>query len=330
MPFASAQSDPVEPRHPHGVTEPLSHTGQVGAIGSSPTGPVHERPVSMVGQFVLFQRPIEVIGPALASLGGVDDPNSSGPALFRTDLAFRETINRRGYDRAVCLKVRAPAPGSEFELMGDELEDTLNESVIDAGHGLLVATVTTELLRCLYFYCDHSGQTRVVERAEQASELGVVCSIEHRLDVNWEVYSQRLEPTPAEIRSGRGLDAMMALLAAGDDLDQTRPIGHFVFFPDAQRREGARMMAIKAGLDVAETLEPDEVDIHPGLVLVVDRSIDLELIDRDIEQIERVIAPLGGWHDGWVSLGETGPDGDKGDAGESEDNGSEDSEVKDD
>ena len=285
----------------------------ISSLESDPSPQSESRPASgrpaapaqrSAGEFVLFQRPIEAMGTALSNLGTGGESHSGGPALFRTDLAFREGGNRRGFDRAVCLKIQTPTPGSEFEVMGDELESTLHESVIDSGHGVLVSAVTCESLRCLYFYCDHSGQTRVVERAEQAAELGVVCSIEHRLDTNWDVYTLSLDPSPAELRAGRGLDTMMALLAAGDDLDAVRPIGHFVFFPDVTGREAARMASIKAGLMVGDTLEPDEFDPFPGLVLVIERSIDLELIERDVEQIERTVGMFAGWHDGWESLGE--------------------------
>jgi regulator of RNase E activity RraB len=228
------------------------------------------------------------------------------PGLCTVDLAWAE---EQDAERSHCLVVRVTLkdPGDDgFGVESErdrlsEAEEAFDESMSDDHGAQLVAVVRGAGTCDFWFYVAPEQAEAASATAQRAlSDWSPIVNVVS--DPEWEAYRENLLPDADQLRTGRDMEMMSELEAAGDDASKPRDIVHVAYFSDAQTRDKfvARAQQNKFQLVDKTQFEHEGETIH---VARVSRHSALEpdAISEAGALLDELAEALGGEYDGWES-----------------------------
>ncbi|MEZ4223097.1 MAG: DUF695 domain-containing protein [Polyangiaceae bacterium] len=118
-------------------------------------------------------------------------------------------------------------------------------------------------------------------------------------DPEWGYYHEFLVPDEERWRWIMDRRVVQQLEAQGDPLSVPREVDHFLFFPDADRRDAFAKEAAALGFR-CNVLDPDEtLERAFGLSLHRDDGVELNYIHDLVMSLVEMAAPHDGDYDGW-------------------------------
>ena len=189
-------------------------------------------------------------------------------------------------------------PSAEDEDRLQALESEL-EDWIKALDGRYVGQVTANGLRTMFFYvsCGREEARNLIRRI--ALRMDIPLGMKMQADPAYEVYFGQLLPTAAERRRMRDMTAIAALGAAGDDLNEPRPIEHAACFANRHQAIAFANWARKNRYIVDGIRSPGEHQPHFVLQFHKQTPPLPEIINADTAAISHMAGQLGGSYEGW-------------------------------
>lgn len=175
------------------------------------------------------------------------------------------------------------------------LEDALTTRLCGALDAEYVGRWTCAGKREYVFYAQSEHgflhATEAVQR--EFSQYQLKCRAEK--DPDWTMFEETLRPDALEMQWIYDRRVVDQLEQHGDDAATPRPVDHFVYFPDAAKRE-AFMQAARAQGFTAEPIQGDEA---LGVELVREDPIQLPHIHGVVLGLIALAEQHGGDYDGW-------------------------------
>lgn len=190
-------------------------------------------------------------------------------------------------------------PGDhEFDRL-NEIEERVTESLAQTQNGQFVGTATYDRKRILFFY--------LAEQAGTEAAIQIGCKDfpdypwRHTLseDPDWRGYFDFLYPNEEEMQSLQNERVLQNLLEAGDTLEASRRVDHWLYFPSAEalQRCKASMSDLNYRID-----EEREQDGEWCLQIYREDSVEPASIDAATIELFRLAKEAGGKYDGWETF----------------------------
>lgn len=181
--------------------------------------------------------------------------------------------------------------GAEYRAL-QSIEEALAEALEPAGI-VEVGRVTGGGMRTFHYYgpagCELAEPVAAVMRAHPAYRYRAVAAD----DPHWAIYSGYLYPDDAQLAFATDMKALQALLDAGDDFEQPRPIEHTIRFDD--RAKSAVFARAMANQGYAVDAAPDRVRCSKT------DTLDPFKITEMRTCLTTLAEEFGGWYDGWAA-----------------------------
>jgi hypothetical protein len=226
------------------------------------------------------------------------------PASVSLDLGRAEAGPEREWPWLVCLRIpmRSPRPdglsSSQEASTLNTLEDALSDAVAAVCDGAQVGRLTWNGFRELFLY------VRGVERlndgigAAVGRVPGYDVLIRTENDPEWRHYFDVLFPSPEQMHWIRDRRVVDQLLAAGDELEASRPVDHYAYFGDKSARDRFLGAARARGFR-GRALPPDEKSARLGAHLVREDPVVIHHIHQVVSEVRQLAEECGGEYDGW-------------------------------
>lgn len=123
--------------------------------------------------------------------------------------------------------------------------------------------------------------------------------VEVKSDQEWKTYRDVLYPTPEDWQQIKDGEVLNTLQKHGDDLSKPRQVDHWLFFSNAQGRDGAAERLVAQGFTIICRRDPDEC--HKQWTLQVQRcdSVQSQDITHLTISLLHLAKEFGGDYDGW-------------------------------
>jgi uncharacterized protein (TIGR01619 family) len=161
-----------------------------------------------------------------------------------------------------------------------------------------VGRVTTKGIFRLYFYCvePNNNTDRI---AELAKATGRHVTVEHRDDKNWNVYKERLYPSPDDWQQIKDLQVLSALRKSGDDWSKRRQVDHWLYFRTADARDAVAGRLLAKGFRIIGRKDPEKSEDKWVLHVQREDSVRPQDITKITVSLMHLAKEHGGEYDGW-------------------------------
>lgn len=227
------------------------------------------------------------------------------PASIMVDVGLREAAPdlRREHLYWVLVRLNEPSPeGMTTSLESIQMgyiEDLLTDQCSRAG-AQFVGRITTAGRREFYYYAAHNAPFTTAVHEAMRKFPAYQFELGDQDDPNWSHYRDFLYPDPEARQTIENRKVILRLQSAGDNLEQSRAIRHFINFRDMSSRAEFVALAQSLGYTTEQTLFPDREQPF-GLVLERIESAQPVDIDTTTLLLYRHAVEFEGDYDGWES-----------------------------
>lgn len=162
-----------------------------------------------------------------------------------------------------------------------------------------VGRITSNGERIFFVYVD--SQARAEEFKKDLMQKGG--KYEFRIAIRSEPdcagYFEYLYPSPEEMQSIQNQRLIQRLLEHGDDLNQPRPVDHWIYFVSKANRDLFKQRLADQSVDEIQESEYEEGDLWYGLNVVKTSAVDPVTIDEIVLTFFRLAQECEGDYDGW-------------------------------
>ncbi len=179
-----------------------------------------------------------------------------------------------------------------------ELEDRITQSA--AGDFTYVGRLRNNGDWQLTFYGKAGNEEKLEELVVQAlAEADRGYRVGSQADADWGYYEEFLVPDAERWQWIMNRRVVQQLAQAGDDHEVPRPVDHFIYFPDAKKREAFIVAAKAKGFSADEGPTRDEAELPYAAQLVRADPVELNHIHSLVMELTELADEHGGDYDGW-------------------------------
>ncbi len=184
--------------------------------------------------------------------------------------------------------------------------EAFTQDVISALHTSIDAVFAGRVMKEgwaeFYFYAPQSKRFENVSSDIMTQHGGYIYERGSSRDAKWEMYSDNLFPDAYGLLSIQNRQTIAALLEAGDDLNISREVEHYLFFQTKTSMERAVSGLASHGYSVKEYVNDDESDYSYGAVLVKTEAITPEIIEDTTTSLYESAIQEHGIYEGWSTV----------------------------
>ncbi len=220
-------------------------------------------------------------------------PIADKPALLRLLVGLRDADDN-GF------------PSAPEQAVLDQLEERLMSVVADNLGGVYVGRLTYQGIRQFFAYAAtgdtfHDLATLVMEPFSDYK-----WKAEAEQDADWQLYREQLLPTKYDEQSIKNQQVVMALVEAGDRIEQPRDVRHWAYFPTDEARQQYIERVTAGGMTLVDQNNEGNAPNTFGVCTSMNHAVGGMFIDDLTGGLLDIAEEAGGEYDGWESPVVTG------------------------
>lgn len=226
----------------------------------------------------------------------LDDENI--PYRCDVELDLMEEAPQEERPILLWLFVKAEDVTEALESFTEDLKSTFTAS-LDA---IFAGRVMKEGWAEFYFYAPQSKRFENLSSDVMSRHGGYVYERGSSRDSKWEMYIDNLYPDAYGLLSIQNRHTITALVEAGDDLNISREVEHYLFFQTKSAMERAVSQLASHGFEVKEYVTDDESDYAYGVILIKNESITTEVVEETTTSLYESAIQEHGHYEGWSTV----------------------------
>lgn len=227
----------------------------------------------------------------------LDDENVPYRCDVELDLIDEAPQEERSW--LLWLFVKSSEPFSEsFASFADEMKTSLRDS-LDA---LFAGSVVKEGWVEFYFYAPDAKRFENLSSEVMSRHGGFAYERGASRDTKWEMYLERLYPDAYAFLSIQNRHTIQSLVEAGDDLNLSREIEHYLFFQTKSAMDRAVSFLGAHGFELKEYVKDEESDYAYGAVLTKNEPITAKHVEESTGLLFDTALQEHGQYEGWSTV----------------------------
>lgn len=226
----------------------------------------------------------------------LDDENI--PYRCDVELDLIDEVPQEERPMLLWLFVKAESVTESLELFTEDLKSTIMTS-LDA---VFAGRVMKEGWAEFYFYAPQSKRFENLSSEVMSRHGGYVYERGSSRDSKWEMYIDNLYPDAYGLLSIQNRHTMTALVEAGDDLNSSREVEHYLFFQTKSAMERAVSQLASHGFEAKEYVTDDESDYAYGVVLIKNEPITPDVVEETTTSLYESAMQEHGHYEGWSTV----------------------------
>lgn len=224
---------------------------------------------------------------------------SESKTLVRVDMGIAEEAPIHG--ASILLEVNMKPKGLfskklDHELLG-QVEDEIGSQLTESDY--VVGVITYADSKSFYYYTKH--EDLIFNKLNQllSKYRNLKCKISTKDDPDWEFYSETLYPNLFEKQERMNMQVIEQLESHHDDLQQSREVAHWIYFPESENREDLKRHLDGSIYTIVQEEIVEESSSPYLLVISQISSVDYATINKITRELLEKALEAGGTYDGW-------------------------------
>ncbi len=185
-----------------------------------------------------------------------------------------------------------------FSAFVEDMKETLSRSI----NAVYAGSVFKEGWYEFYFYAPEAKKFENLSSDVMNRHGGFAYERGASRDGKWEMYLERLYPDGYGILRIQNRHTIESLLEAGDDLNVSREVEHYLFFQTKSAMERTVWSLTPYGFDVKEYVMQDESDYAYGAVLIKNEAVTPENVEETTAMLYEAALEQHGYYEGWSTV----------------------------
>ncbi|MDD2838277.1 MAG: DUF695 domain-containing protein [Sulfuricurvum sp.] len=226
----------------------------------------------------------------------LDDENTPYRCDVELDLIEEAPQEERPW--LLWLFVKADAVNERIEAFSEDLYATFLNS-LDA---LFAGRIMKEGWAEYYFYAPNAKRFENISTEVMNRHGGFAYERGSSKDTKWEMYTDNLYPDAYGLLGIQNRHTIEALVEAGDDLNISREVEHYLFFQTKSSMERAVTQLASHGFSLKEYVHDDESDYAYGAVLIKNESVLPAAVEETTTSLYESAIQEHGYYEGWSTV----------------------------